>query len=297
MGHSHNHQPASYDRAFAIGIALNLLFVIVEFWYGRVAHSLALVADAGHNLSDVLSLVLAGVAALLSRRQPTRNRTYGLRRSSILAALINAIVLLIALGAIAWEAVKRLGNPAPVAEGIVMWVAAAGIVINAGTAFLFFSGRRHDVNIRGAFLHMVGDAAVSLGVLVSALVIQSTGWFWLDPVLSLAICALILASTWGLLRDSLNLALDAVPAGIDLVAVDRYLCAQPKVVGVHDLHVWGMSTTEPALTAHLVMEEPLCDNAFLLQIERGLHDRFGIEHATIQLETGDRESPCRCSLL
>ena len=296
MGHEHIHTAKDYNRAFAIGILLNLTFVGIEFFYGQRAHSLALVADAGHNLGDVLGLALAWGAAVLSRRSPTANRTYGLRRSSILAALINAIVLLIALGAIAWEAVSRFMTPAPVAEQTVIWVAAAGILVNAVTAILFFSDREHDLNIRGAFLHMAADAAVSAGVAACGFLIMTTGWFWLDPLVSLVICAIIVAGTWGLLRDSLNLALDAVPEGIAVSAVLEYLKALPKVTGVHDLHIWGMSTTEAALTAHLVMKEPVCDDAFLMEVEAELHKRFGIEHTTLQLESGDREIPCRCHL-
>ena len=295
-GHSHAHAPADFSRAFAIGIFLNLAFVLIEFYYGRISHSLALVADAGHNLSDVLSLALAWMAAVLAKRQPTANRTYGMRRSTILAALVNAVVLLIALGAIAWESIQRFGDPSPIEGQMVMWVAGAGILVNAVTAMLFFSGRHHDVNVSGAFMHMAADALVSAGVVVGAFVILSTGWVWLDPMISLAIVALILAGTWGLLRDSLNLALDAVPKGIDPAAIQEYLGTLPKVVAVHDLHVWGMSTTETALTAHLVMTEPVCDNGFLIEVENELHKRFGIEHATMQLETADGVSTCKCSL-
>ncbi len=295
-GHSHAHAPADFSRAFAIGIFLNLAFVLIEFFYGRMSHSLALVADAGHNLSDVLSLALAWMAAVLAKRQPTANRTYGMRRSTILAALVNAVVLLIALGAIAWESIQRFSNPSPIEGQMVMWVAGAGILVNAVTAMLFFSGRHHDVNVSGAFMHMAADALVSAGVVIGAFVILSTGWVWLDPMISLAIVALILAGTWGLLRDSLNLALDAVPKGIDPAAIQEYLGTLPKVVAVHDLHVWGMSTTETALTAHLVMTEPVCDNGFLIQVENELHKRFGIEHATMQLETADGVSNCKCSL-
>lgn len=294
-GHHHHHGPPDHGRAFLIGILLNLGFVLAEFYYGKVSHSLALVADAGHNLSDVLSLMLAWGGAVLSKRLPTPNRTYGLRRSSILASLTNAVVLLIALGAIAWESLQRFANPAPVAEGLVMGVAAVGIVINGATALLFFSGRKGDVNVRGAFLHMLTDAAVSAGVVVSGFAMGATGWLWLDPVVSIAICVLIFMATWGLLKDSLNLALDAVPDGIKIAEVKAYLESQPKVVGVHDLHVWAMSTTETALTAHLVMQEAGADNEFLRLVERGLHDRFGIEHATLQVETG--ESACECRLI
>ena len=292
----HSHAPPTYSKAFAIGIALNLSFVLVEFYYGKIAHSVALVADAGHNLSDVLSLFLAWGAALLSRRSPTLNRTYGLRRSSILAALLNAVLLLIALGAIAWESVQRFSEPTAVSEQTVIWVATVGIAINAATAMLFYSGRKGDVNIRSAFLHMASDVAVSAGVVVAAFVMQKTGWHWLDPAVSLFICAIVFIGTWDLLNDSLNLALDAVPEGIELSAAERYLSALPNVVGVHDLHIWGMSTTETALTTHLVMDKATCDNEFLLQIERGLHNKFGIEHVTVQVETGDRNSPCRCRL-
>ncbi len=296
MAHTHHHGAANYNRAFAIGTVLNLAFVIVEFTYGQMAHSLALVADAGHNLSDVLSLILAWGAAALSSRRPTASRTYGLRRSSILAALINAVVLLIALGAIAWEAVQRLGAPAPVEESTVIWVAAVGIVINAATAVLFFEGRERDVNIRGAFLHMAADAGVSAGVVASGFLIMKTGFYWLDPVVSLTICAVIVVGTWDLLLDSLNLALDAVPEGITLPEVRQYLSTLPGVSDVHDLHIWGMSTTETALTAHLVMKEPAGDDGFLMQIDQELHERFGIDHATIQIETGDRALSCRCRL-
>jgi len=279
-----------------VGIVLNLGFVVVEFIYGQLAHSLALVADAGHNLSDVLALLLAWGAMVLARRRPTPGRTYGMRRSSILAALVNAVVLLVAVGAIAWEAVRRFGAPSPVAEKTVIWVAAIGIVINAGTALLFLSGRKGDLNIRGAFLHMAADAGVSLGVVLAGVAILATGWWWLDPVVSLVIVGVILIGTWDLLRDAVNLALDAVPEGVDLPGVRQYLAGLPNVVDVHDLHIWGMSTTETALTAHLVMAEAVCDDAFLARIEGELHTLFGIEHATIQVETGNPAYPCRCRL-
>lgn len=298
MGHDHAHGngAASYGRAFAIGIALNFGFVLIEFFYGRIAHSLALVADACHNLSDVLSLILAWGAGVLSLRHPTADRTYGMRRSSILAALINAVVLLIGLGAMAWEAIGHLASPAPVAAGTVMWVSAIGIGVNAITAFLFASGRKGDLNIRGAFLHMAADAVISLAVVISGAVILYTGWNLLDPVVSLGIIVVIFIGTWGLLRDSLNLALDAVPENITIADVERYLCSLPKVLEVHDLHIWGMSTTEAALTTHLVMAEPVCDNKFLLAIEHELHKRFGIEHATVQVEVDDIAHSCSCRL-
>jgi len=295
MGHSHTHTAASYGRAFAIGVALNLGFVIVEAIYGRISHSLALVADAGHNFSDVLGLALAWGATKLARRRPTTDRTYGFRRSSILAALINAAFLLISGGAIAWEAIGRLGNPNVVSETTVIWVASIGILINAGTALMFMSGRKRDMNIRGAFLHMAADALISLGVVLTALLILNTGWLWLDPLVSLIIVALIVYGTWDLLRGSLNLALDAVPEGIDMGDVRKYLSALPSCIDVHDLHVWGMSTTETALTAHVVMEK-VCDDALLAKVTEDLHERFGIEHTTLQVEFGDPTYPCRCRL-
>jgi cobalt-zinc-cadmium efflux system protein len=295
-GHSHG---ANFGRAFAIGVALNLSFVIIEAIYGRLANSIALIADAGHNLGDVLSLVLAWGAAILARRQPTRSRTYGMRRASILAALVNAVILLVTLGGIAWEAIRRLGEPADTNARTVMVIAAIGIAVNGLTAYLFATGH-DDLNIRGAFQHMMADAVIALGVVIAGAVMLYTGWVWLDPAVSLVIAVIILFGTWGLLRDSLNLALDAVPAGIDCESVANYLCGLPQVAGVHDLHVWGMSTTEAALTAHLVMHqrESVVENKFLSETEHELHHRFGIEHVTLQLETGDEKSAaCRCSLV
>jgi cobalt-zinc-cadmium efflux system protein len=296
MGHAHTHEPANYGRAFAIGVALNLAFVILEVIYGKLSHSLALIADAGHNLSDVLGLVLAWGAMLLARRRPTPERTYGFRRSSILAALINAAILLISVGAIAWEAIGRVNHPQAVAETMVISVASIGILINAGTALMFMSGRKRDLNIRGAFMHMATDAVISLGVVLTGVAMLATGWLWLDPVVGLIIVALIVYGTWGLLRDSLNLALDAVPAGIDMNDVKEYLSGLPTCVDVHDLHVWGMSTTETALTAHVVMGQTICDDALLAKITNELHQKFGIEHATLQVEFGDPTYPCRCRL-
>lgn len=296
-GHGgHNHAPANFGKAFAIGIALNLGFVIVEAVYGRLSHSLALVADAGHNLSDVLGLFLAWGASVLAQHGPTLRRTYGLRRTSILAALTNAIVLLIAIGAIAWEAVQRLAHPTEVAGKTVIVVAAVGIVINGVTALLFMSGRKGDLNIRGAFAHMAADAGVSAGVVIAGVVILFTDWRWLDPVVSLGISVVIVLGTWSLLRDSVNLALDAVPEGIDLAAVQDYLVNLPAVTEVHDLHVWGMSTTETALTAHLVIPDAAFTDERLSRVCGELHDRFGIEHATLQIEQGDPAHPCSCSL-
>jgi cobalt-zinc-cadmium efflux system protein len=285
--HAHDHGAKDYSRAFALGVTLNLGFVLIEAVFGFLAGSVALVADAGHNLSDVLGLLLAWGAARLSVLKPTRRRTYGFRRSSILAALLNALVLLAAVGAIVWEALQRLIEPAPVATGTVVWVAAVGIAINTGTALLFLSGRKDDLNIRGAFLHMAADAVVSLGVVVAALGIMATGWLWLDPLTGLVIAVVITLGTWGLLREAVDLALDAVPSGIDREAVERFLSGLPGVQEVHDLHIWAMSTTETALTAHLVRPGP-ADDALLAEAAHELHARFGIDHTTLQVEAGDR---------
>ncbi len=290
--HTHSHAPANYGQAFAIGVVLNLGFVIAEFFYGRLSHSLALVADAGHNLGDVLSLLLAWGAMLLSKRLPSERRTYGFRRSSILASLVNAVVLLVTVGAVAWEAINRLSEPAPVGEITVIWVAAVGIIVNGVTALLFMAGREKDLNIKGAFLHMASDAAVSLGVVLAGIVVLFTSWYWLDPVVSLVVMAIILVGTWGLLRDSVNLALDAVPEDINVPAVQAYLRSIEGVSEIHDLHIWGMSTTEAALTAHLVMPNASCEDQLLSRICHELHDTFGIEHATLQVERGDPAHPC-----
>jgi cobalt-zinc-cadmium efflux system protein len=285
-GHAHHHVPASFDRAFAIGVSLNVAFVLAEAIIGVRQHSLALTADAGHNLGDVLGLVLAWAGMVLARRGPTPRRTYGMRRFSILAAIANAGILLIAVGAIVEEAIDRLQHPEPVAGGVVSAVAALGIVINLGTAIAFMRGREHDLNIRGAFLHMLGDAAASAGVLVAGLLIRATGIYWIDPVVSLLLVALITWSTWGLARDSVNLALDAVPAGIDPHAVEATLRELDGVVEVHDLHIWGMSTTDVALTAHLIRPCHGGEDALLAVATRELRERFCIGHATLQVEQG-----------
>lgn len=279
------------DRAFAIGVALNVGFVVLEGIAGWWGNSLALLADAGHNLSDVLALVLAWGASVLSRRPPSRRRTYGLRRSSILAALANALLLLIAVVAIAWEALQRFSSPQEVDEMFVLGVASLGILINAGTALLFLKGQ-HDINVRGAYLHMVADAGVSLGVVVAALIQMWNGWLWLDPAASLVIAIVIALGTWGLFRESLDFALDAVPSRIDPEQVQQYLEGLPGVSEVHDLHIWGMSTTEIALTAHLVMPNGPADDALLARINRELLDLFGIHHSTVQVEQGMAAHPC-----
>ncbi len=293
--HNHDHSPSDYNRAFAIGVALNVIYIVVEATYGFLAGSLALLADAGHNLSDVLGLLLAWGANYLVQRKPTKRHTYGWRKSTILAALTNAIILLVAMGGIAWEAVRRFSDPSPVAGKTVIIVAAIGVVINTATALLFLSGRKTDLNIRGAFLHMAADAGVSAGVVLAGVVILTTGRPWIDPVVSLTITAIILVGTWGLLRDSFNLALDAVPAGIDPEAVKTYLSDLPGVTGVHDLHIWAMSTSETALTVHLVKPDARDDDALIEQASRELHDRFGIEHITIQWERRPELDHCGSS--
>jgi cobalt-zinc-cadmium efflux system protein len=292
-GHGHNHGPKNYNRAFAMGIVLNVGFVVVESVYGYLSNSLALISDAGHNLSDVLSLLLAWGATLLVQKRPTQRFSYGLKSSSILASLANAIFLLLVIGAIAWEAIIRFQNPAPIAGATVMWVAGVGIFINGFTAFLFAAGSKGDLNIRGAFQHMLADAVVSLGVVLAGLTIVYTGWLWLDPVVSLVISAVIVVGTWGLLRESLNLALNAVPSGIDREKVFSYLSALPGVKEVHDLHIWGMSTTETAMTVHLLMPQGHSGDVFLENITRELESKFQVHHATIQIECGDGTSPCK----
>jgi cobalt-zinc-cadmium efflux system protein len=295
-GHAHGpgghvHAPASFGTAFAIGIGLNTAFVIAEGLFGYASNSVALVADAGHNLSDVLGLVVAWVAMVLSKRAPSARFTYGLRGSSILAALFNAVFLLVAVGAIAWEAVLRLLHPEPVAGLTVIVVAAAGIVVNGITAWLFASGRKGDLNIRGAYLHMAADAAVSAGVVIAGVIILFTGWTWLDPATSLIVSAVIVWGTWSLLRDSMAMSLNAVPQGIDPGAVRIYLENCDGVVEVHDLHIWPMSTTEVALTCHMVIPAGRPGDAFLMQIAHHLEKTFGIQHATLQVET-EPHLPC-----
>lgn len=288
-GHHHDHHHADFGRAFAIGITLNLIFVAVEVVYGLKANSTALLSDAGHNLSDVLGLAIAWGGAKLSARPPTKRFTWGLRSSSILAAMANGLLLMVALGAIGLEAVQRIADPQPVAGPVMMAVAAVGIVINGVTALLFARGRKGDINIRGAFLHMVGDAAVSAAVVVAGLLILWTGVSLIDPVLSLAIAALIFWQTYGLLSKSVAMSLGAVPEGIDYDAVADALAAQPGVARVHDLHIWPSSTTETVLTAHLVMPDGPPGDAFLTTLAVQLHDQFDIDHMTVQIEQGEAD--------
>ena len=288
--HHEHHAPRGYGLAFAVGIALNFAFVVVEAVYGVLAHSMALLADAGHNLSDVFVLALAWGASTLARRGPSERFTYGLRSSSILVALLNAALLLVVTGGIAWEAIIRLAAPSPVAGVTVIWVALAGILVNGTSAMLFARNRQHDVNIRGAFLHLAADAAVSLGVVVAGIGILYTGWLWLDPVAGLVIAVVIVWSTWGLLRDSVALALDAVPEHIDPRVVRSYLSKLAGVTEVHDLHIWPMSTSETALTVHLVMPGGHPGDAFTAEVCKELRAHYHVHHSTIQIETGAQ--PC-----
>ena len=293
--HGHAHAPADYGKAFALGVGLNVIYVAVEAGYGFWSGSLALLADAGHNLSDVVGLLLAWGGFALAKRPPTDRRTYGWRGATITAALANGVLLLVAVGAIAWEAVGRFADPAEVPGLTVVAVAAVGVVINTVTALLFFAGRKGDVNVRGAFLHMAADAAVSVGVVFAGLLIRWTGADWIDPATSLVIAAVIFAGTWGLLREAFDLSVQAVPAGQDLAAVRAFLLERPGVADIHDLHVWAMSTTETALTAHLL--KPLAgeddEDTFLAELTGELHDRFGIEHATVQIERRHDPRLCR----
>jgi len=292
-GHAHNHGPQSFNRAFAIGVTLNLGFVLLEALFGVLSNSLALLADAGHNLSDVLGLLLAWGANVLVQKRPTRRHTYGLRRSSVMAALFNALFLLIAVAAIAWEALLRLSDPQPIASVTVIVVAGIGILINAYTAWLFMSGKDHDMNIRGAYLHMAADAAISFGVVLAAIAMLFTGWLWLDPLVSILIAIIIAFGTWGLMRESVNLSLDAVPAHIQPDQVLAYLQSLPGISEVHDLHIWAMSTTEVALTAHLVKPDGNLDDELLTEIAEELHEHFAIQHSTLQFERGNHCVPCR----
>lgn len=283
----HSHGPADFGRAFAIGTVLNLGFVLVEGAAGFLTDSVALLADAGHNLSDVLGLLVAWGGAELAKRPVSKRFTYGLRGSSILAALTNSVLLLVAVGAIGWEAIQRFADPPAIQGDMVVIVAAIGIVVNLGTALLFARGRKGDINIRGAYLHMAADAAVSAGVVIGGGLILLTGAGWIDPAISLAIVVVILWSAWGLARESLTLVLQAVPEGIDAEAVEQALAELPGVARVHDLHIWPMSTTEAALTAHLVMPGGHPGDAFLIELQHRLAHDFRIDHTTVQIELGE----------
>ena len=293
--HSEGHHPGDLNNqslAFAFAVGLNTVFVIIEFTYGFIANSTALMADAGHNLSDVLGLLLAWGASILSRKAPSERYTYGLRSTSIMAALANAMFLLVASGAIAWEAVHRFSEPALVTGLTVTLVAGVGIVINGLSAWLFVKGSKADLNVRGAYLHMAADTAVSVGVALAGIAMIYTDWYWLDPVMSLVIVTIILTSTWGLLRESVQLALIAVPAHIDVTALEAYLRQCKGVTDIHDLHIWGMSTTESALTVHLVMPNGCPDDAFLDSIVQALNERFSVHHCTLQVEQGTTDHTC-----
>jgi cobalt-zinc-cadmium efflux system protein len=292
-GHAgHSHAPKDFGRAFALGIALNMGFVVLEAVAGWLTGSLALLADAGHNLSDVAGLLLAWGAVALAKSRPSARRTYGMGRSTILASLANAVLLLLAVGAILWEAAHRFGNPQPIDSLTVAAVAGAGVVVNGVTAWLFMSGSKSDLNIRGAYLHMAADAGVSLGVVLAALGMLATGWLWLDPAISIAIAVIIAWGTWGLLTESTQLALDGVPAQVDHAGVQTFLSGLPGVTAVHDLHIWALSTTKVALTAHVVRPGLGQDDAFLTSTAAALRSRFGIEHATIQVEAGGECAAC-----
>jgi cobalt-zinc-cadmium efflux system protein len=287
--HVHAH---AYDRAFKVGIAVNGLYVLIEAGCGFAFNSVALVSDAGHNLSDVLALGLAWGATFLSHSRPTERRTYGMKRATVLASLVSAVMLCVALGAVIWESLARLSAPAATNGRTIILVAGAGVVINLVTAVMFMSGRHHDLNIKSAFLHMAADAAVSLGVVVAGLIIVTTGWLWVDPIVALAVAAIIFVSGLGLLRESFDLAMDAVPDHVDVAAVRAYLDGLPGVNDVHHLHIWAMSTTETALTVHLVMQSTRADDELLQSVSDTLERRFGIQHPTIQIEDGSSKARC-----
>ncbi len=284
MSHHHTHSTKNYNKAFAIGIALNVIFVVIEAVYGVLASSLALLADAGHNLSDVLGLLLAWGAFYFSAKPVTEKRTYGYRKITVIASVASAIILLLALGGIVWEAISRFNEPQPIAGMTVIIVALIGVVINTITALLFVSDQKHDLNIRGAFLHMAADAGISLGVAIAGFIYLQTQWQVIDPIISLVIVAIILIGTWGLLRDSFNLSIDAVPENIDVQAIKHYLDKHELVLSFHDLHIWAISTTVTAMTVHLIVKTEQLDNQFLMTIQKKLHDDFSIEHTTIQVE-------------
>jgi cobalt-zinc-cadmium efflux system protein len=295
MNHNHHHHLQNYNRAFIVGIALNGVYIVLEFGVGLAVGSLALLADAGHNLSDVLGLVLAWAGSYLSSLRPAGRYTYGFRSSSIMAAMLNSLILLVAIGGILWEAIRRFQEPVAVQGQAVIWVAGVGVVINTLTALLFLRGSHGDINIRGAFLHMAADAGVSLGVVLAGVAILFTKWTWIDPAISILVAVVIFIGTWDLFREAVNLSLQAVPKGIDLEKVQTYLENLPGVEGLHDLHIWPMSTSETALTVHLIRPEIQNDDEFLAHAAKELHDHFGIEHVTIQLERSEWSDPCKLS--
>jgi len=292
-GHDHAHAIGATNRAFVIGVGLNLAFVVIEAGFGVAANSLSLLADAGHNFSDVIGLLAAWGAMVLARRLPSPRFTYGLRGSTILAALANAMLLLIAVGGIAWESIRRFTQPAELNEMTIVWVALVGVVINVITALMLMKGSEHDINLRGAFLHMVADAAISLSVALAGLGMLWTGWLWLDPAISLMIAIVIFVGTWSLFKQSLRLSLHAVPDAIDPAAVQAFLAETTCVEAVHDLHIWGMSTTETALTVHLIVGSEHPGNEFLHALAHELEHRFRISHATFQIELGNAGAICR----
>jgi cobalt-zinc-cadmium efflux system protein len=292
--HGHHHHASPDDPRYLLGIGLNLTIVVVQVGVGLIASSTALIADAGHNLSDVLGLVLAGVAVWLSRRPAKGRRTYGFGKATVMAALANGLVLMLVSGGLIWEAIQRLMQPQPIEPLLVMGAAAVAVVVNLLTALMFMRDAKDDMNVRGVYIHMAGDAAVSVGVLISAGVVAITGWNWLDPLVSIVIVAVIVAGTWGLLREALDLALDAAPAGADVPAIETFLAGCPGVAEVHDLHVWALSTTETALTAHLVRPAHDVDDGFRGMLAKELNARFGVRHATVQIEKTKGEDCPEC---
>lgn len=293
MAHDHSHHhPTTYNKAFFLAVALNLGFTIIEAIYAVIANSMSLLADAGHNLGDVLGLVLAWGANYLLSKPASERYSYGYKRTTILAAIMNAFLLVATSAIIAYESIWKFFNPSEVTEIIVIIVAAIGILINGGTALLFISGTKEDLNIKGAFLHLATDALISVGVVIVGIAIYYTDWEWLDPCVGLAIVVIILIGTWGLLRDSVNLLLDAVPYHINHKAIREYLLSLPGVTDLHDLHIWGLSTKEVALTVHLIMPEARLSDADFLQITKDLHNKFKIDHPTLQVETGCDDHPC-----
>jgi len=293
--HGHNHAPADFNKAFIIGIALNSSYILIEVIYGLSFNSLALLADAGHNLSDVLGLLIAWGASYLVMKKPTESHTYGFKKSSILAAFVNSLILLVAIGGIVWEAIGRFSDPQPIEGSVVMIVAGIGVIINTFTALLFLRGKENDINIKGAFLHMAADAAISLGVVIVGFLIMKTGILWLDPLVSIIIAIVIFFGTWSLLKESTNMALDAIPRSIDRAEVEKFLNSLEGVEEVHDLHIWAMSTTETALTAHLVMPNGELNDDFTSNVADELKHKHRISHATLQIENGNGTENCKAN--